>query len=185
MLLLLLTANYKFLAHWQGHYTIMERMCLVNYCLQLYHVNLLKHWIESLPSLSGFTSVPAGSPGHTLIQQGEDLTPAQCQDLNKLVEQFQNVFSAEPGRTNLIRQEVKPPPIPRLSIRQCSYCISEAHQKAVEEEVTCILEDGIIEESTSPWCSPMEAVPKPDGSVRICNDFCHLNQIRVQQLPLA
>lgn len=76
VLLLLLTTNYKFLTHWQGLYTVMERMCLVNYFLQLYYVNLLKRWIEPFPSLSRFASVPAGQPGLTLIQQEEDLTPA-------------------------------------------------------------------------------------------------------------
>lgn len=40
-----------------------------------------------------------------------------------------------------------------------------------------MLQNGIIGVSSSPWCSPIVVMPKPDGSLRVCNDFCHLNQV--------
>lgn len=40
-----------------------------------------------------------------------------------------------------------------------------------------MLWDWIIEESVSPWPSPIVAVPEPDGSLWICNNFRRLNQV--------
>lgn len=68
VLLLLPKASYKFLACWQEHYTILERVGPVNYCLQqpskhtdtqLYYANLQKKnkLIQPVPVRSAFSAV--------------------------------------------------------------------------------------------------------------------------------
>ncbi|KAK3517265.1 hypothetical protein QTP70_001757 [Hemibagrus guttatus] len=57
------------------------------------------------------------------------------------------------------------------------YKFLEARHQAIEEEVEQMLRGGIIEESTSLWSSPIVVVPKPDGSLCLCNDFRRFNQI--------
>lgn len=40
-----------------------------------------------------------------------------------------------------------------------------------------MLEADIIEESKSPWRSPLVTVPKPDGTIRVCADFRKVNEV--------
>ncbi len=55
----------------------------------------------------------------------------------------------------------------------------------VDQEIAVMMEMGIIQESMSDWVSPIVAVSKPDGSVRICMDFWRVNKVtRVFQYPL-
>lgn len=49
----------------------------------------------------------------------------------------------------------------------------------VEEEITEMLQMGVIERSNSPYNAPMVMVKKSDGSNRFCIDFRRLNQVLV------
>jgi hypothetical protein len=41
-------------------------------------------------------------------------------------------------------------------------------------------EAGMIVDSSSPWCSPVRLVKKPDGSIRVCVDFRKVNNLTIK-----
>ena len=60
-------------------------------------------------------------------------------------------------------------------------------QKKVEEELKRLKEQKIIKEIHTPtdWCAPIAAVPKDNGTVRICVDLTKLNEsVRRENFPL-
>ena len=102
VLVLVPTSECKFLAKWQGPYEVIEAVGTVNYRVrqpgrrkptQIYHINLLKPW-------KGDTDPPAQGPpalstrpGVPDVPLGEDLSPAQRQEMQELVMQSRDVFS--------------------------------------------------------------------------------------------
>ena len=61
-----------------------------------------------------------------------------------------------------------------------------ALETAIEEEISKLLQDDIIEEiDSSPYISPIVVVPKPGGKIRLCVDYKKINQyIQIDQHPL-
>ena len=49
----------------------------------------------------------------------------------------------------------------------------------IKQEIDKMKQQGIVEDSESPWCSPPVLVRKKDGSVRFCIDYRRLNDVTV------
>ena len=65
--------------------------------------------------------------------------------------------------------------------------LAQAHLAAADKEVEIMLTHDIIEESTSPYCSPVVMVKKKDGACRFAIDMRGLNEITVEdgaEMPL-
>ena len=52
-----------------------------------------------------------------------------------------------------------------------------AKQEEAKELVRKMLDEGVIEESNSPWSSPIVLVIKKDGSTLFCVDYRKLNDV--------
>ncbi|KAL1248768.1 hypothetical protein QQF64_022086 [Cirrhinus molitorella] len=169
----------KFLASWQGPYTVTKKVGPVTYQVrqpgrrrqdQLYHINLLKKWHGTRTQLSALATV---SP--VAVDVNPHLSAAQKTEIQHLIGQFSDVFSPRPGRTHVLQHDIRTPP--GVIVRQRPYRVPEARRQAIEEEVQEMLKLGVIEPSRSPWSSPIVMVPKPDGTLRFCNDFRRLNEV--------
>ncbi|KAL0171312.1 hypothetical protein M9458_031623, partial [Cirrhinus mrigala] len=169
----------KFLAAWQGPYTVVEKVGPVTYRLrqpgrrqaeQLYHINLLKKWVGTRDQVAALSLTEP-----VVVDVNPNLAAAQKAELQHLVSQFQDVFSSQPGQTNVVHHDIKTPT--GVIVRQRPYRIPEARRQAIEEEIQQMLKLGVIEPSRSPWSSPIVMVPKPDGTLRFCNDFRRLNEV--------
>jgi hypothetical protein len=68
------------------------------------------------------------------------------------------------------RPNVKP-------IKHYGYRVAPTVAKELQENIETMQKLGVIEESQSPWASPVLLVPKKDGTRRFCTDFRGLNSV--------
>jgi hypothetical protein len=111
-------------------------------------------------------------------RSSKNLTLDQSEAVKTLLREYGDIFSKDDsdlGRTGLVRHEIstgeakpiKQPPR-RLPIHQRS---------EAEQQIKDMLERRVIEESNSPWSSPIVLVKKKDGSTRFCVDYRRLNEV--------
>ncbi|XP_073668194.1 uncharacterized protein [Paramisgurnus dabryanus] len=195
VLLLLPTSANKLLTKWQGPYSVIRKMGPVTYEIhhpdkgktkQTYHVNLLKEWREPAGKEAAETSLMVQEvdcveeePAESIAKRGASvvdlshLEDLQRKDLQYLLDQFPALFRQRPGRTELAQHYIHlSNPTPS---RQRPYRVPERLVDPLKKEVELMMELGVIEPSTSEWCSPVVIVPKKDGTLRICIDFRRLN----------
>ncbi|CAM5130313.1 unnamed protein product [Eretmochelys imbricata] len=191
----------KLQAAWEGPFKVIKQPNEVNYVVELsnrahhhrvYHVNMMKpyyargnvvlavcgHWEEQGddPLVDLFPGTRAGSPLET-VSLSDQLTPAQQAEIRGVLHLYRQLFSNQPGRTNLTVHRVQTglhPPI------RCSpFRVTGKTAQDLEREVRDMLALGVIQPSASPWASPVVLVPKKDGSISFCVDYGKLNAITV------
>ncbi|KAI2645131.1 Retrovirus-related Pol polyprotein from transposon 17.6 [Labeo rohita] len=149
VMVLVPTSACKFLASWQGPYTVIKKIGPVTYRVrqpgkrqaeQLYHINLLKKWTGNRDQLAALSLTDP-----VVVDTNPHLSAAQKAELQHLVGQFSDVFSSRPGQTNIIQHDIRTPP--GVIVRQRPYQVLEARRQAIEEEVQEMLKLGVIEPS--------------------------------------
>lgn len=104
----------KFLASSQGPYTVTEKVGPVTYRVrqpvrrrteQIYHINLLKKWVGTRDQLAALATIDP-----PVVDMDAQLSAAQKSELQHLVSQLPDVFSSNPGRTQILQHEIRTPP---------------------------------------------------------------------------
>jgi len=108
-----------------------------------------------------------------------DLTDSSDQqaELHALLDQYSDLFATKEqalGQTSAVKHTIytQGPPI-----RQPVRCQPAVLQQAIDTEVNKMLQQGIIQQSFSPWSSPVVMVRKKDGSWQFCVDYRKLNDV--------
>ena len=120
--------------------------------------------------------------GVDLSQSESDLRLHEREKLEKLLMEYSDVFSRNKqdlGTCTLGTKHhihLKPGTVP---VKQPSRRIPFAYQDEVKNDLKNMLNDGIIEKSSSEWASPLVLVRKSSGDLRICVDYRKLNEATV------
>ena len=134
--------------------------------------------------------IPDVSHAQSLFQSVDlsetSLDSQQQQQIRELISSYSDVFSTgegDLGRTDIVQHRIPTgdkPPIVRRNYRQPYHLREEA-----ERQVELLCRQGVVEQSASPWSSPVLMVPKKDGTFRFCVDFRGLNAItQVSEFPI-
>jgi hypothetical protein len=122
-----------------------------------------------------------------LVERVDEAVPEEIRlRLKALLENYNPVFSAgdyDLGRTNVAQHEIDTNGA--RPIRQALRRHPPAHAVAIQEHVSVMLKQGIIEPAQSPWASNVVLVRKKDGTLRCCIDYRQLNRVtRKDAYPL-
>ncbi|MCG8096943.1 MAG: DDE-type integrase/transposase/recombinase [Candidatus Thiodiazotropha endolucinida] len=205
VLLLLPTDSNKLLLQWKGPYEVVEVVNRMDYKIDVngnvntYHANILKQYVErqnvtshcllsveSIPSTENddvdeFSledcAFPTAKQPETFkdVNISEMLTQDQRKEIETLINEYPDVLSSVPGRTDQIEHDIKL--LTSEPVRSKGYAIPYKVRDVMEKEIQDMLDLGVIEPSISPYSSPVVLVPKKDGSVRFCIDFRKLNKV--------
>ncbi|CAM4606505.1 unnamed protein product, partial [Caretta caretta] len=168
---------------------LQKQLNEVNYVVELsnrahhrrvYHVNMMKpyyargnvvlavcgQWEEQGddPLVDLFPGTRAGSPLET-IPLSDQLTPAQQAEVRGVLHPYRQLFSNQPGRTNLTVHRVQTGSHP--PIRCSPFRVTGKTAQDLEREVRDMLALGVIQPSASPWLNAITVsdaypMPRPD-----------------------
>ena len=99
-----------------------------------------------------------------------------------IVREFPNVFPEDLPGIPIDREiEFSIDLLPETSpILKAPYWMAPTKLKELKEQLQELLDKGFIRPSASPWGAPVLFVKKKDETMRLCIDYCELNQVTVR-----
>ena len=106
------------------------------------------------------------------------ITSEQKDRLIPVIAKFSELAKNKLSLTNMTTFNIDTGDAKPFRLRQ--YPLSPALMRQLNSELDIMLEQGIVEPSKSPWCSPVLMVKKKSGEYRFCFDGRRLNAVTVQ-----
>ena len=127
------------------------------------------------------TSEPTTHLSTSDMLSSSELTGHQYQKVEQLLLSYTDIFSLtsdDIGQTDLAFHRIETST--DVPVQQRAYRTTPAMRVEIQRQVDDLLERNIIEESHSPWSSPIVMVKKKDNTMRFCIDYRKLNAITVR-----
>ena len=110
------------------------------------------------------------------------LNENQLNQLVSIYEKYRTVFSDEPGKIRNYQCSIRfRDPV---EFNRKSYPIEKSLKEAVRAEIQNMISKDIIESSQSPYTSPIVAIQKKNGKIRLCLDSREINKMIINDLSL-
>ena len=138
-----------------------------------------------VPISSDFILSPADVEEYRKVDlKNRNIMESTKRAFRELCEQYDAVFSKDNkdiGLTHLTKMNIDTGD--HYPVAQRPYTLALKHHDWVKQEIETLLEAGIIEDSISPWASPIVVVPKKSAPGepprrRLCVDFRKLNELQ-------
>ncbi|KAK7877355.1 hypothetical protein WMY93_031928 [Mugilogobius chulae] len=132
-----------------------------------------------LPSSSG--KAGEASVDSSAMIGDSPISEEQKAQLLQLLSCFSDVFSPpdhNSGRCSLVKHHIRTGDHP--PVKQRAYRASPEKRAEIERQVARLLAEGLVEESYSPWASPVVLVKKKGGQWRFCIDYRRLNAVTIK-----
>jgi len=121
---------------------------------------------------------PQPSVESTNMPDLQHLEESQRQELQTLLSRYQDLFDGGDeavGHVPGIQHRINTGDASPVCTRQ--WRLPQATREIIKQQCNSMLQNGIIEPSTSPWLSPVVLVKKKCGSLRFCIDYRNLNAV--------
>ena len=179
----------KLVAAWEGPYEIGKVVGPVTYELdlgsrrtRLAHVNTIKKFEENSGIKKVMSILEEEQEKLTVTNNkfkivGNKLEKVKEGDVKLWCQEFEDVLTDWPGLMDVVKFTIDTGDSPPIA--QHPYSIPVTLKEGVDKEIEWLLSKGYIRKSESLWAS---TVRKPNGKVRLCVDFKHINAV-TQPLP--
>ena len=111
-------------------------------------------------------------------ENGGDISTDEKEQLLILLRQNADVFAASEsdlGHTGNLKHEIHTEDA--APVRQAVRRMPPQHRQEVQELLSRMLKDDVIQPSSSPWAAPIVLVRKKNGNFHFCIDYRRLNEV--------
>ena len=180
--------------HWDGPFEVSQKIGDVTYRVAVphkrgkamtAHINRLKKW--NPPDVSILRVIVADEEEE--LHETRDTNPSkilssqQTKELQQLLLEYKDQLNGDLGEGVGLEHAINT--ATDNPVWTPPHRIAPAWKEPLREEIKTLLKQGVIRPSNSPWSSPVVPVRKPNGSLRLCIDFCNLNKVTVlDQYPI-
>ena len=141
------------------------------------HLTVIDDHISDDGSVEIVLPTIESSEGVDDVEIDPNLEEERREELLSLLYEYNDVLTDIPGKTDLIEYDIRL--TTEVPVRSKPYPVPHAKKETIRQEVETMPRMGVIEETTSPYASPVVLVVKKDGKNIFCVDYRRLNTVTV------